>query len=176
MRRLGIILCFGSLLTSTAWAGGKQGDFVQTDTLGMNVVSHNFDTGTTTTVSDAQVLSLFIGLHYYVVDNIRVGMNFQFSDQLGPSLPDGESSFRTFALLPQVGWSFYDPFFAALVVTIAPRTAGGANFDAGLQGVFGVSLPLAERVRATIALEVPWNFVIHQTLGLTPLLGVSIRL
>ena len=164
------------LFPALAMAVGEQGDWIQTDTLGMNVVSHNFDSGTTTSVADAANLSEFIGLHYYLVDRVRVGMNFQFTERIAPSVPSGQSAFQTFALLPQIGWNFADPFFAALVLTIAPRTAGGDNFDLGLQGVLGVGFPIAPRVRGSVALEVPWNFKIHQTLGLTPLLGISIRL
>lgn len=159
-----------------ALAGGKRGDIVQTDTLGMNVVSYNLDTSKTTTVGDGAGLSEFVGAHYFFADGWRVGMNLQFTELLAPSPPPGGNRFSTFALLPQVGWHFYGPLFAALVFGVLPRTSGGANFDLAVQGVFGASIPISDCVNLTGALEVPYNFLVHQTIGLTPLLGVSIRL
>ena len=159
-----------------ALAAGKQGDIVQTDTLGMNVVSYNLDASKTTTVADSAGLSEFVGAHYFFADGWRVGMNLQFTELLAPSPPPGGNRFSTFALLPQVGWHFYGPLFAALVFGVLPRTGGGANLDLAVQGVFGASIPITDRVNLTGALEVPYNFYIHKTIGLTPLLGVSIRL
>ena len=102
-------------------------------------------------------------------------MNLQLSEQLRPD-PAAGSRFRTFALLPQVGWDFWGPMYAALVVTIAPWTSGAKTFDFGLQGVLGAGLPITDRVKLTGAVEIPANFVVHRTLGLTPLLGASFRL
>lgn len=169
-----ILVLFGA--PSRAWSAGHQGDFVQTDTLGMNVISHDFTTGTTKYLTDATVLSEFIGLHYFIVDGVRLGMNLQFSETLQPEPAAGKSRFATFALLPQIGWDFYGPMFAALVFTIAPRTSAGDNLDLGLQGVIGAGFPIADRVKMNLALEVPYNFKIHTTLGLTPLVGIGIRL
>ncbi|HZU81500.1 MAG TPA: hypothetical protein VE987_01215 [Polyangiaceae bacterium] len=155
--------------------GPKRGDVVQTDTLGMNLASWNLDTHKTTTVANQAGLSEFVGAHYFFADRWRVGMNLQFTELLTTATP-GADRFATFALLPQVGWHFYDPFFAAVVFTFAPRTAGGANLDMGLQGVLGAGLRLAEGVRLTAALEVPYNFYVHRTIGITPLVGLSIKL
>jgi len=154
----------------------QKGDLLQTDNLGMNVYSHDFTSDTTKTVGDAQKLSEFVGMHYYVADSIRVGMNLQFTEQLASAPAGGKSRFQTFALLPQVGWNFFDPFFAAVIFTLAPRTGGESKLDLGFQLLLGASLAISDRVRANVALEVPWNFYIHQTLGLTPLAGLSIRL
>lgn len=162
-------------LPGQAHAAPKQGDVVQTDTLGMNVVSYNMDTSKTTTVSDSAGLSEFVGAHYFFADDWRVGMNLQFTELL-TTPPPGDNRFSTFALLPQVGWHFYGPLFAALVFGILPRTSGGGNLDLALQGVVGAGVPIADRVNLTAALEVPYNFYVHRTIGLTPLLGVSIRL
>lgn len=163
------------VVTSTARAAPEQGTVVQTDTLGMNLVSHNIDTNRTTTVANSVGLSEFIGAHYFFADGWRVGMNLQFTELLTAPAPGG-NRFSTFALLPQVGWHFYGPMFAAVVFGILPRTSGGANFDLAVQGVFGAAIPLTGRVNLTGALEVPYNFYIHNTIGLTPLLGVAIRL
>jgi hypothetical protein len=168
-----VVMC--SLPPAGARAAGKQGDVVQSDAFGMNLVTYAFDTKKTTTVADAAVLSEFVGAHYYVIDGLRVGMNLQFSEQLAPS-PSSGSDFRTFALLPQVGWDFWGPMFAAFVASIEPWTSGGSTFDFGLQGVIGAGIPLGSRVKLTGALEVPFFFVVHRTVGLTPLIGVSIRL
>jgi hypothetical protein len=165
------------LAPTTARAAGKQGDVVQTDTLGMNLVNHAFDTDKTTTVGDAAVLSEFVGAHYFFVDRVRLGLNLQFSEQLEPApAPKGGSRFRTFALLPQIGWDFWGPMFAALVVTVAPWTSGTSTFDFGFQAVLGAGIPIADGVKITGAIEVPVNFVVHRTIGLTPLLGMSFRL
>ncbi|HEX4622755.1 MAG TPA: hypothetical protein VH208_14420 [Myxococcaceae bacterium] len=62
-------------------------------------------------------------------------------------------------------------------MTIAPYIDGSTNvFTFGLQGVFGAGFSLTERVKLTAALEVPFNFVGIKTIGLTPLLGISIKL
>jgi hypothetical protein len=166
-------------LVATASAAAKQGDFVQTDTLGMNMISYNLDTGKTTGVGDVAGLSEFVGLHYFFADRLRVGVNLQFTEYLTTPSP-GQSRLATFAILPQIGWHFWGPLFGALVFTIAPWTAGGANhsnnFDLGVQAVLGASIPIVDRVNFTLAAEVPYNFLLHRTVGFTPLLGVSIRL
>jgi len=82
----------------------------------------------------------------------------------------------TFALLPQIGWHFADPFFAALVFTFAPVTSGRAQLDLGFQAVLGAGFKVAEEVSVNAALEVPWNFRIRNTIGITPLLGLSFKL
>ncbi len=170
-----MILILGfSLLSADAEAGGKRGEFLQTDNFGMNVYSHDFTSGTTKTVGDAQNLSEFVGLHYYVVDRIRLGMNLQFTEQLAPAPAGGGSRFQTFALLPQVGWNFWDPLFTAVTFTFAPRTHGESKLDLGLQLILGASARLSDRVRVGLALELPWNFRVHETLGLTPIAGLSV--
>ena len=174
------------LHAGSARAEGKQGDVVQTDTIGVPFVTHKFDTGATSDIGNEFVLSEFVGLHYFFVDRLRVGMNLQFSEQIVPSVTspgqtpaeisaDG-STLRTFALLPQIGWDFWGPMFAAFVFTVAPWSYGSAKFDFGVQGVLGVGIPLANRVKLTAAVEIPANFVVHQTLGVTPLLGLAFRL
>src|SRR5438046_7431454 len=95
--------------------------FVQSDNLGMNLWSHDFTARKTTNVTDSAALSEFVGLHYFFVRDVRVGMNLQFTELLSDP-PPGGSRFKTFALLPQVGWNFYEPFFAAFIFTFAPRT------------------------------------------------------
>jgi len=165
----------GLFASSPARAVPEQGTVVQTDTLGMNMVSHNFDTSKTTTVSDSAGLAEFVGAHYFFARGWRVGMNLQLTELLSTPAP-GESAFTTFALLPQVGWHFYGPLFAALVFGILPRTDGVSNLALNTQGVLGAAVPVADRVSLTAAIEVPYNFYVHRTIGLTPLLGVSIRL
>lgn len=160
----------------TALAAGMQGDVLQTDSLGLGIVTRDFTAHTTKTLSDSANLSEFVGLHYYFVDRFRVGMNLQFTEQLTPALPMGESRWRTFSFLPQLGCNFYDPFFAGLIYKLAPRTNGQSKFDMAVQGLLGVAYPVSNSVRITLALEVPFAFYVHRTLGLTLLSGVSIRL
>lgn len=164
-----------TISAGTAHADLK-GDWVQSDTLGMNVYSYNLDKSKATDVTDAQNLSEFVGLHYYFIDHVRVGMNLQFTERLNPDPASGTSRFQTFALLPQIGWNFYNPFFAALVMTIAPWTSGQSQFDFGLQGVFGASTKLSARVRGNLAVEFPVNLHVADTIGVTPLVGISVEL
>ena len=153
-----------------------RGEIVETDTLGMNVVSYNASAGKTTTVADAANLSEFVGLHYYIIDHVRLGANLQFTERIAPDPASGQSRFQTLALLPQVGWNFRRPFFVALVITLAPWTGGTNTFDGGFQGVFGASFEVQSRINANIAVEVPINLVRATTIGLTPLVGISVRL
>ena len=172
--RLAIATCV-FMLTAPALADTR-GEWIETDTLGMNVYTYNFDKHATTTVDDAQNLSEFVGLHYYFADHLRVGMNLQFTERIAPDPASGSSRFQTFALLPQIGWHFYNPFFVALVATIAPWTSGRSLFDAGFQGLIGAGLPLTSCIRGNLAIEIPMNFVQATTIGTTILLGISARL
>lgn len=180
MRGIGsalVLVCLPGVLAlwpGAAWAAEK-GEVVQADNLGMNTITWNLSKGTHTTVTDAQVLSEFVGGHYYFAKDARVGLMMQFSEQLNPE-PKTGNRFRTFAVLPQVGWNVHGPLFVAGIFTVAPRTAGGANLVLGVQGLVGVGFEVASRVKLTAALEVPYNFYRDQTIGLTPLLGASIRL
>jgi len=38
-----------------------------------------------------------------------------------------------------------------------------------------VGIPITEHFKLTAAVEIPVNLVVHQTIGLTPLLGVAFR-
>jgi hypothetical protein len=78
--------------------------------------------------------------------------------------------------MPQVGWSFCDPFFTALILSYAPRTMGRAKPDLAVLGALGAGLALSDRVRLSFALEVPFAFLDHETLGLVAVTGVSFRL
>ncbi len=158
-----------------AHAAGKQGELLQTDTLGMSLMTHDYDKGTTRTVRDVVNLSEFVGLHGYVVDRVRLGANLQVTERLWPKPPAGERIQR-FAVLPQIGWNFYDPFFTALVFGFAPRTDGKVHLNLSVQGVLGVSLPISSRVRISIAGEVPYTFYDRHLIGITALTGIAIRL
>jgi hypothetical protein len=164
------------LWAPSAHAVGKQGDIIQTDTFGMSLLTYDLDAKTTKTVKDVVNLSEFVGLHAFVVDRVRVGMNLQFTERLWPALPPSKSRFQRFAMLPQVGWNFYDPFFTALVFGVAPRTDGRQHVNLTVQGVLGVGFPLSDRVRVSVAGEVPWTYYDKHTLGVTALTGLSFRL
>jgi hypothetical protein len=169
----------GVLVPRAAKAEGKQGDFVQTDTLGLRLINYTYDPPPTQTktIANQAFLSEFVGLHYFFVDRVRLGMNLQFSEQLAPPVgQDNGIAFRTFAFLPQIGWDFWGPMFAAFVVTLAPWSSGTSTFEFGLQGVLGVGIPIVNRVKITAAVEVPFTLVPDREVALTPLLGVAIRL
>jgi hypothetical protein len=144
--------------------------------IGTTAVVYNASAHTTTTIADQQDLSDFVGLHYYVADHWRVGLSFQFTEQLGPAPAAGGSRFQTFALLPQVGWTFSKPFFAALILSLAPRTGGHETFDAGFRGVIGAGIALTQRMRLDLAVQVPVDLVIATTIGIAPLVGLSVTL
>jgi len=156
-------------------AAGTRGEFIQTDTLGVSLFTRDFDKDLTHTVKDAVNLSEFVGLHRYVIDRVRLGANLQLTERLWPE-PGPGARLQRFAVLPQVGWNFYDPFFTALVFGVAPRTDAKARLNLSLQAVLGVSLPLSSRVRLSIAGEVPYTFYDRHLIGVTALTGVAIRL
>jgi hypothetical protein len=170
------VIAYCSLTPHQTWAAGSRGDVIQTDAVGMSMVTRDFTSHSTKTVADSTNLSEFFGLHYYFINRWRLGMNLQFTEQIAPAPPTNESRFRTFAFLPQLGCNFYDPFFAALVYKIAPRTNGQSQLDMAVQGLLGVGQAISPLVRVNFAIEVPFAFYVHRSLGLTLLTGISIRL
>lgn len=172
----GILLALPLLLAArTARAAGKSGEFIQTDTVGVSLLTRDLDKDTTRTVKDAVNLSEFVGLHGYVVDRLRLGANIQLTERLWPH-PGPGARIQRFAVLPQVGWNFCDPFFTALVFGFAPRTEAKARLNLSLQVVLGVSVPLTSNVRLSIAGEVPYTFYDRHLIGVTALTGIAIRL
>ncbi|MEI9949923.1 MAG: hypothetical protein WDO74_13325 [Pseudomonadota bacterium] len=171
----GAITAVIALFAGSAQATGKRGEFIQTDTLGMSLVTRDLDHHTTRTVADVVNLSQFVGLHGYVIDRVRLGANLQLTERLWPEPAPG-ARIQRFAVLPQIGWNFYDPFFTALVFGFAPRTDGAAHLNLSLQAVLGVSLPISTRVRFSLAGEVPWTFYDRNLIGFTALTGIAIRL
>jgi hypothetical protein len=159
-----------------AHAGPKQGDVLQTNSLSMLLVNRDFTTHKTSSIKDTVNLSEVIGLHYYFVDRVRIGMGVQLTERLWPAPVDGASRLQRVALMPQVGWSFYDPFYTAVIFSYAPRTHGRAITDLAVVGALGAALPLARRVKLSVALEVPYAFHYHRTVGLVALTGISFRL
>ena len=160
---------------ASARAVPPAGTGVQTDTVGMTLVTRDFDDKKTTTVADKAVASELVGAHYFFADGWRVGMSLEFAELVSKAQP-GENRFVTFGFLPQIGWHFYGPFFTALLFGVFPRTSSGSHFDMSVQGLFGVSLPIADRVYFTASLEVPFRFYIHRTLGFIPLIGLAFDL
>jgi hypothetical protein len=173
--RAAIVLAVASA-TVAAHAGPKRGDVVQTDSLSMLLASHDYTTQTNSTLRNAVNLSFNTGLHYYFVDRVRVGMNLQLTERLQPQPPAGSSRFQRFALMPQLGWSFYDPFFTALIFSYAPRTLGRAHPDLAVLAALGAGLRVTERVRCSVAVEAPFAFLQHRTVGLVAVTGISVRL
>lgn len=177
LNKLAAVSIAAALLSvaGSARAAGRQGEIIQTDTLGMSLVTHDLDHHTTRTVKDVVNLSEFVGLHGYVVDRVRLGANFQLTERLWPEPAPG-ARIQRFAVLPQIGWNFYDPFFTALVFGFAPRTEGKMHLNLSLQAVLGVSVPISKRVRWSLAGEVPWTFYDRHLIGATALTGIAIRL
>jgi hypothetical protein len=175
-KTLGAAIAAAALFVCRPAAGaGKKGDFLQTDTLGVSLVTRDMTAHTTRTVVDATNLSEFVGLHYYAFERVRFGMNLQLTERLRPEPPASQGWIQRFAFLPQVGWNFYDPFFTALVFGIAPRSEGKAQLNLTVQAVLGISIPVSRRMSVSGAVEVPWSYYRHQTLGVTALAGVAFR-
>lgn len=172
--RAALVLALSST-TVDANAAPKRGDVLQTDSLSMLLASHDYTTGTNTTLRNAVNLSGNVGLHYYFVDRVRIGTNLQFTERLWPEPPAGSSRFQRFALMPQLGWSFCDPFYTALIFSYAPRTLGRATPDMAVLAALGAAFPISRRVKLSVALEVPFAFLHHRTLGLVAVTGISIR-
>jgi hypothetical protein len=164
------------LVCSKAHGAGKEGDVLETNTLGMNLVTRDLTAHATRTVADAANLSEQVGLHYYVADRLRLGMSFQLAERLAPPPATGSSRLQRVAFLPQVGFGVCGPLFVAVVFAYAPRTEGIRKPTLGAGGIVGAAVPLSNRVNASFAVEVPWTFYRHQMIGLTSLLGVSVRL
>jgi hypothetical protein len=154
-------------------AAGLEGELIQSNNIGMNVATLNLESGTSKNIATSGAFSQFVGLHYYVADGLRVGVNLQFTEQVWGALPPSGNSFSTFGILPQVGWDFWGPMYGAFVFSILPWTSGEVLLDLGVQGVIGAALPLSKSVRLTAALEVPFNFKVARTIGITPLAGMS---
>jgi hypothetical protein len=149
------------------------GDIIQVTNVGVPLYTHNFDTGKDTSVGDKLSIGEFIGAHYFLTDRLRVGMMVQISEQFTGDLAPGADRWTTFALLPQVGWYFVKPFYVSGVFTYAPRSGGKAQLDLGIQAVVGGSIPITSYASFGYALEIPYNFHVARTIGITPLLGLS---
>jgi hypothetical protein len=174
LRAVGI---FSLLLVSgVAHAGPKQGEGLQTDSLSMLLASHDYTTGTNSSIRNAVNLSLNVGLHYYFVDRVRIGTSLQFTERLWPAPDNGSSRFQRFAVMPQIGWSFYDPFFTALLFSYAPRTQGRAQPDMAVLVALGAAFPITKRMKFSVAAEAPFAFHYHRTLGVVGVMGVGFRL
>jgi 2,4-dienoyl-CoA reductase-like NADH-dependent reductase (Old Yellow Enzyme family) len=79
-------------------------------------------------------------------------------------------------LLPQVGWVFSNHVSAAAIFTIAPRSGGKSQLDLGAQALLGYGLPVTKNASLNVAVELPYNFHVATTLGITPLVGLSYQL
>jgi hypothetical protein len=154
----------------------ERGDVIQVTNVGVPLYVRNFDAGKNTSIADKLSISEFLSAHYFITDHIRIGMMVQLTEQFSGAVAAGSDRWTTFALLPQVGWHFYKRFFAAGVFTYSPRSGGKDQLDLGVQGVLGGSVPITDYASFGFAVEVPYNFHVARTIGITPLLGLSYRL
>ncbi len=167
----------GSLLVAGSPAAAREaGDVVVVDNVGVPLATHNFDTGKDVGVGDKLFLSEFVGAHVFVTSTVRVGMMFQWTEQYTGELAPGADHFTTFALLPQVGWTFYDHLSAAAIFTYAARAGGKDQFDLGVQALLGYGLPITRNAALNVAVEVPYSFRLARTIGVTPLVGLTLDL
>ncbi|MCL2448040.1 MAG: hypothetical protein FWD17_03735 [Polyangiaceae bacterium] len=152
------------------------GDVVVAANIGVPLYTHNFDTGKDTTIHDRLSISELLGAHYFVTKAVRVGMMVQWTEQYTGALARGSDRFSTFALLPQVGWNFYDHFSVAAIFTYAPRASGQNRMDLGVQALFGYGLPITKSATLNLIAEVPYNFHLARTIGVSPLAGLTMDL
>jgi hypothetical protein len=168
--------CFARGLRYAGADAREAGDVIVVDNIGVPLYTHNFDSGKDTGVGDRLLISEFIGAHYFVTSKVRVGVMVQWTGQYTGTLVAGSDHFSTFALLPQVGWKFNDHFSAAAIFTYAPRAMGEARLDLGIQALLGYGFPVTKNARLNLLLEVPYNFHLARTIGITPLAGLTMDL
>jgi hypothetical protein len=171
-----LLLALTEAISPPALGAPRQGEGLQNDGLSTSLVNRDFSDGTTSSLATVFNLSEVVGLHYYFADRVRLGMNMQFTERVTPEPEPGSSRLQRIAFMPQLGFNFSDPFYAACAVSYAPRTRGRAIPDLALLGIFGAGFPLGEGVRFSVALEVPWAFRYHQTLGVVVYSGLGFRL
>ena len=176
-RAAACLLCVAASLAVSRRASAREaGDVIVVDNVGVPLYTHNFDTGKNVGIQDKLLISEFVGAHYFITKTIRVGMMMQWTEQYTGELAPGADHFTTFALLPQVGWTFYDHFSTAAIFTYAPRSGGKDQYDLGVQALIGYSLPITTHAAINFAIEVPFNFRVAYTLGVTPLVGLTLDL
>ena len=164
-----------SLVSSAVRAAPRRGDGLQTDGVSVSLINRDFDDQKTTTIRKVVNLSEIVGFHYYIANRVRLGVSLQMTERLTPEPEPGSSRLQRVAFLPQVGWNFWDPLYAGLALSYAPRTRGRPIPDVALMPILGASLPLSESVRFSLALEAPWAFHYHQTIGLVAYAGLAFR-
>lgn len=164
-----------SLLSSVANAAPRRGDGLQTDGVSASLVNRDFDEQKTTTIRRVFNLTETVGFHYYFANRVRLGIGLQMTERITPRPEPGSSRLQRVAFVPQIGWNFYEPLYAGLAFSYAPRTRGRPIPDLAVMPILGVSVPLSESVRFSVALEAPYAFYYHRTLGLIAYTGLAFR-
>jgi hypothetical protein len=171
-----VVLLLSTFACSFGATAAERGEVIVANNLGLPLWTHNFDSGKTTTIDDKLLLSEFMGAHCFVTEHLRLGMMFQWTEQYTGAVATGADRFTTFALLPQVGWVFSNHLAVAGIFTIAPISGGKHRLDLGVQALVGYGLPIRQNVALNFAVELPYNFHVANTLGVTPLLGLTFRI
>jgi hypothetical protein len=176
--RTALVLAFfvGIFARSLDATAAEPGEVIVANNLGLPLWTHNFDSGKTTTIGDKLLLSEFMGAHCFVTEHLRLGMMFQWTEQYTGAVATGADRFTTFALLPQVGWVFSNHLAVAGIFTIAPISGGKHDLDLGVQALVGYGLPISQNAALNFAVELRYNFHVANTLGVTPLLGLTFRI
>lgn len=173
----GVLLAL-CLFSGTAWA--EAGDVSGTFAVGTSLVAQRFATSTKSaelsTIGDNFSPSEFVGAGYFLTDRLRLGLNLQFTEAVAVPNPQPPSAWTVFSLLPQVSYRFYWDLYAALVGFFPLRYGGVWQAGYGIQLVLGAAIPVAKIVAVTVAVEVPYLAYPVEALGLTPLVGVSVKL
>jgi len=171
-----VVVLLGTVTGPFSAAAAEPGDVIVANNLGLPLWTHNFNTDKTTTVEDKLLLSEFMGAHRFVTEHLRVGMMFQWTEQYTGAVATGADRFTTFAFLPQVGWVFSNHLAVAGIFTVAPISGGKHQLDLGVQALVGYGLAVSQNAALSFAVELPYNFRVANTLGVTPLLGLTFRI
>jgi hypothetical protein len=166
----------GTLAYASPAVAGQPGETIVAANLGLPLYAHDLNSGKTTTIDDKVLVSEFMGAHVFVTEHLRLGMMLQWTEQYTGAVASGADRFVTFALLPQVGWVFSNRIAVAGIFTIAPIAGGKHHLDLGVQLLFGYCLPISQNAAVNFAVELPYNFHVASTLGVTPLVGMSFRI
>ena len=155
----------------------QAGDITAPFSIGTNVYTHRYASegkpAKDTTSKDSFQISEFPGIGYFVTDQLRLGVNLQFTEVVRQPAKPLPSRFSSFAILPQINYNFWGPLTASLVPSFATRLGGESQYAFYVQGVLTAAMPLTDRLAATGGFEIPVFLDPYRSIGFTPIVGVS---
>jgi hypothetical protein len=166
-------------------AKADEGDVTIPLSVGTNVYTYHVATGENqniainpgqTSSDNSFKISEFPGIGYFVTNQIRLGLNLQFTELVTPEPGD---NLDIFGFLPQVNYKFWGPLTVSVVPSFYPVYDGISQYHFAVQGVLAAGVPIGDGFTATAALEVPVFLKISaatsETVGITPIIGVTYK-